>query len=739
MARMIRNGKSLSGRERNCCFLNTRAPRFANISAVSGLDFLDDGRAVGHVDWDQDGDLDLWLISRSGPMVRFMRNDTNTDHDFLALRLEGRSSNRDAVGARVQVVLKQPQGAAPLVKTLYAGSGFIGQSSKWLHFGLGAGAEIDRVVVRWPGGDSEEFSQARVGGRYRLVQGSGQVESWPAVGRDLKLAASPVEALEPTGQAQIWLAARAPLPIIGYKDQTGQEQTLEASTGGPLLLNLWASWCKPCLEELQEFSQQEQALRSAGLSLLALSVDGLNNDPSSVEPQDLAALLQRLEFPFEHGLATAENVDKLELLYAELFGRHVALPVPTSFLIDKDGQLAAIYLGPVKVEKILDDIKNLSAGAEQKRRFAIPFAGRWHLPPRPADRREVAGAYVMAGYFEDAIPVLRQVLREEPDNVEGYNLLGASLVRQGDMEGALEQYRQALRIDPNYVLAHYNVGLALLQQEQLTAAEESFRQALQLTPDYFEARIQLALLLETQEKLPEATEQFRDAVRTDPSSFELRRKLARILARQKRHKEAAEQFREALRIDPVHVETYHDFGIVLGRMNDFPQAIQAFRKSLELNSAASKVGGTEDNRLRLNLAAAHVALATSLVEQERHVAAIKNLRAAVELRPDWPVASNNLAQILATCADQQLRDPAAAVRLAQRARRSTENEDPALLETLATAYAAAGRFEQAVETAQRALELAGEKGEQELIDVLNDRLRLFRAGRPYVEGSGAAD
>ncbi len=81
--------------------------RFANISAVSGLDFPDDGRAVALVDWDHDGDLDMWLSNRNAPRLRLMRNDTPTGNHYLALRLvgNGTTTNRDAIGARVEVVL----------------------------------------------------------------------------------------------------------------------------------------------------------------------------------------------------------------------------------------------------------------------------------------------------------------------------------------------------------------------------------------------------------------------------------------------------------------------------------------------------------------------------------------------------------------------------------------------------------------------------------------------------------
>ena len=108
---MLAQGRSFSGHERNCCFLNTisdrrAAGRFADISASSGLDFPDDGRAVALVDWDLDGRIDLWTANRNAPRLRLMRNQTNRANRFVAIRLRGNgtTSNRDAIGARVEVV-----------------------------------------------------------------------------------------------------------------------------------------------------------------------------------------------------------------------------------------------------------------------------------------------------------------------------------------------------------------------------------------------------------------------------------------------------------------------------------------------------------------------------------------------------------------------------------------------------------------------------------------------------------
>ena len=153
--RLIRAGRSFSGRERNCCFLNVGQTRFANISSSVDLNLADDGRGLSATDWDWDGRVDFWVTNRNGPRVRFLKNEYASGFDFLALRLVGTQSNRDAIGARVQLFLEgQTQ---PLIRTVYTGVGYISQSTKWLHFGLGREATVARVVVRWPGGETETF------------------------------------------------------------------------------------------------------------------------------------------------------------------------------------------------------------------------------------------------------------------------------------------------------------------------------------------------------------------------------------------------------------------------------------------------------------------------------------------------------------------------------------------------------------------------------------------------------
>ncbi|MEC8941746.1 MAG: ASPIC/UnbV domain-containing protein, partial [Verrucomicrobiota bacterium] len=148
---------------------------FCDVSAVSGLDLPDDGRGVARADWDRDGDIDFFVSNRSAPRLRFFRNDLPGRNGFIAIRLEGTVGNRDAIGARVNVH-RGGEEDLPLARTLRAGDGFLSQSSKWLHFGLGAHRGPVTVEVRWPNGSRESFPDLGGNAFYRLREKSGTAE-----------------------------------------------------------------------------------------------------------------------------------------------------------------------------------------------------------------------------------------------------------------------------------------------------------------------------------------------------------------------------------------------------------------------------------------------------------------------------------------------------------------------------------------------------------------------------------
>jgi len=121
------------------------------------------------------------------------------------------------------------------------------------------------------------------------------------------------------------------------------------------------------------------------------------------------------------------------------------------------------------------------------------------------------------------------------------------------------------------------------------------------------------------------------------------------------------------------------------------------------------------------------------VRQGKVAEAITQFKKTLQAKPDWILTMNNLAWILATYEEVWLREPDEAVRLAKRACTLTDFKRSDLLDTLAVAYAAAGRFPDAVNTVEKAIEAAQSSGHMELAEEIKERMNLYKSGKPYQE------
>jgi hypothetical protein len=107
-------------------------------------------RGAGFDDLDNDGDIDVVILnSRAQPTL--LRNDSPTNNHWIQLLLQGTRTNRDGVGARVEVVA----GDLTQIQEVHSGRGYQGHHGTRLHFGLGPHGRVDRIRIRWVGGGTQ--------------------------------------------------------------------------------------------------------------------------------------------------------------------------------------------------------------------------------------------------------------------------------------------------------------------------------------------------------------------------------------------------------------------------------------------------------------------------------------------------------------------------------------------------------------------------------------------------------
>lgn len=649
--RMVAQGKSFSGYEPNALFLNLAGGGFADVAGLLGVDFKDDARAVAVMDWDRDGDLDLWVTNRTAPRVRLLRNTNRSGDAFVSIRLtgNGRTTNRDAVGARL--TLWSP--SSPQLKqlrTVRAGDGFLSQSSAWTHFGLGRMVDDLRLSIAWPGGTTETIDGLKANAQYTIAQGQGRVGVPVPVPVPAAAAAAPAnapaagsESLEAPGAGGFWVANRVPFPKLTYADETGSARSTADFLGQPVLINLWATWCAPCLKELGDFGGHGAAIRAQGATVLALNVDGLAVDGGAASGASPAGVLARAGYDLPHGTANQESLAMIEVLIEFLSSRQTPLSIPTSFLVDAEGAVAAVYLEAVGWEQLEGDLAMLKVTpAEQLKRIA-PRAGQWFADPRQIDRAAYLGDYATLfatnGWPEESQRLYQAI--GPRDGVrsaqEHYNLAKAA-AQQGQKEQAMEQYRAALRLQPEYGEALTGLGALLLMEKRVEEARPLFEKALSIDPNHATALVNMAMIDQARGDSARALERLRSVVARNPDFAEARLNLGSLLASMKKHDEAITHLSKAVELAPKRTVAQLNLAAAYMETRQWDQAEEHYRRAQALSPDMPHV---------------HAGLGALRARQERHADAVACFRTALSLGGTIPQTWTQLGRSLLALGEKQ--------------------------------------------------------------------------------------
>ncbi len=271
------------------------------------------------------------------------------------------------------------------------------------------------------------------------------------------------------------------------------------------------------------------------------------------------------------------------------------------------------------------------------------------------------------------------------------------------------------------VLSIATVAAAVVATSQVAYWRDSevlFDRTLRLTENNVSANYFMALALETKGKKAESIPYFQEAIRGNPDNIKALTHLGRIFGEQGKIDDARKQFEAALRVDSDLPLTHINLADMLIRQGKRDEAIEHYIAAMQ-----SKPDMPE----------AHFELSNLLSAKHDYEGAIAQLRTAVEQKPNYPDALNSLAWMLATQPNPKLRNGAEAVRFAEQAVALTKNSDPGLLDTLAAAYAEAGRFPDAIKTIESAVQIAATSGQTKLVTELKERLQLYQTATAYRE------
>ncbi len=328
----------------------------------------------------------------------------------------------------------------------------------------------------------------------------------------------------------------------------------------------------------------------------------------------------------------------------------------------------------------------------------------------------LGAALLQTGRLQEAIEQCEEALRIKSDDAKAHNNLGAALQQTGRLQEAIGQYEQALRIEPDDAEVHVNLGSALSLAGRFAEGIAQYEQALRIKPDDAKTYYNLGLTLSLAGRFAEGIAQYEQALRIKPDYAKARHNLGSALQQTGRLQEAIGQYEQALRIEPDDAEVHVILGLALEKTGRTPEAIGHYEQAL---------------RIKSDYAGAHYNLGNALLHEGNVSNSLAHYEQALRITPDSAEVQNNLAWVLATYLPANGGDPARAVTLAERACELSGNRLPVRLDTLAAAYAAAGRFNDAVATAQKAVDLARSAGQPEIAKEIESRLKLYREGNAY--------
>ena len=294
--------------------------------------------------------------------------------------------------------------------------------------------------------------------------------------------------------------------------------------------------------------------------------------------------------------------------------------------------------------------------------------------------------------------------------------LGAKARQMYYIELAKRYFQRAFMFDHDDPEPFFEIGTDAFESGLKKEAKPFFEKVIRIDPSYTKAYNRLGSILLSEQKAQDAEQMFLKALQYDPENAYSYDALGGSLFQQGKYEEALRSFTRALKIDPDVKSLNYHIASSLHKLGRIDQAINYYHEQLERQPEH------KDARFPLALA---------FLEKNQIQAAVRQYRLLLQTDPDSANVLNSLAWILATTEDPNCKDPAEAVKLANRACEITNYKIPIIVDTLAVAYAADGQFQKATETAQKALGLARASGKEVLARNIQERCELYKIHQLY--------
>ena len=729
---------SIHSRQRNRCYASIGTSGFAEVSAVSGLNYPEDTRAMAATDWDHDGDVDVLVLNRTGPQLRVFINVLNR-RNSVSFRLTGEASNRDAIGARVELKLKGVP--APLIRTVQAGGGFLSQSSKRLTFGVGESKKVESVTVHWPSGKVHHFKTVTIGSMYELAEGNLEPVEKVNDRYRLKIRGSRLlgSIRQPTPDERTLFVPRFPMPSLEAQVADGKWNQLKASSNRPTIFLFWGqnSQSEQALERLNRFVTE---LEEANADVVSVFTDS-SNLKTDEQWKYLVNFAENSPAIKNWASLSTGGLEKLKVVFGHWFKKREFPEHAFALMVDSNQQVIGIYpVDAFRKKQLLEDLR-LSDQSPELANQNSNDDGFWATSFLNVNSLELVDSLEKAGFEDASKQFLTSTSRETAElfknQAKDYAAVGRPDISQ-------QYFKAALSKDPNNISAL--IGLSNLAIDQALAASIADR-------DRTSTDKTVPAVSDSGLTLPEALAGFEKVLKIDPNEWRAIIGIAKIQLLQDRPNEALKSLVQYQKTNP-QVEVLAMQGRVLFQLGNYNEALRVLGRAYDERPNLAYLAGDlgylyllndEAKYARKLLRHAHrlqpsdPTFLRMLAETEFLTG---NLNRAVELftkvnqiDPGQPRSKNVLAWLLATCPYEDQRDGVAALALIAPESESLTDQSAATLEIYAACYAEVGEFDKAIQFQQQAVDktnndLTPQHYSQSQLKGMLSRLELYRTRQP---------
>ena len=570
------------------------------------MDFLEDSRTFALTAFDRDGRVEVALKNRNGPQLRFLKNVMPQLAPAIAFRLQGKKSNRDAIGAVVTIETN----VGKQTKFVQAGSGFLVQHSKELFFGLGESKGPITATIRWPSGLEQKIGDLPANHRIWIEEGlaTARKEAFvsPARRGETNAASSSGRVEQLPVQVETWLLVPVAAPDFRVAGREGKEGLFSALRGKPVLLHFGSAELLDWAAQLASFQNAHHKWLSDGLQLVVVDVAGVK-------------AANGWTFPVVS--APPELVAVYNLLYGRLFDRHRDMGLPTAFLVDAVGNIVKIYQGALRLEHVEADFREIPKTAAERMKRGLPLGGVSETYEVGRNHLSFGSVFYERGYLEQAEAFFRLAEKDNPDaaeplyglgsvyleqkrNKEGrecfqravrsaadypatlpnaWNNLGILAAREGKTDEAIGFFQKALEINPDHAVALQNLGNAFRQKKDWDAAKRTLEHALALNSEDPEANYGLGMVYAQMNDTRRAYEYLQKALAARPAYPEALNNLGILYLRTGQAEEAKKSFAESIRVAPGFEQAYLNLARVYAIEGDKAMARATLEELLKVH------------------------------------------------------------------------------------------------------------------------------------------------------------